>query len=186
MSVKIDSTAVVDEGAAIGDGTVIWHFCHVQSGASIGERCSLGQNVCVGSGAVVGNGVRIQNNVSVYGGVTVEDDCFLGSSCVFTNDHAPRADAHKGPAGWLPTFVRHGASIGANATIVCGHEVGKRAPVGAGAVVTRDVPAHAAVVGVPAHRVGWACDCGALLVLSGGRLCALRAPRATPSVHRGW
>lgn len=163
-------TARVDDGASVGEGTVVWHFSHVQAGARVGERCSLGQNVYIGSGAAVGDGVRIQNNVSVYGGVTVEDGCFLGPSCVFTNDPSPRADFPKGAAGWMPTVVRRGASVGANATIVCGHEVGERALVGAGAVVTRDVPSHAVVAGVPARRIGWACDCGAVLTERGGVL----------------
>lgn len=163
MAINIHPTAIVDDGAAVGDGTKIWHFSHVQAGARIGRRCSLGQNVYVGDGAVIGDGVRVQNNVSVYGGVTVEDGCFLGPSCVFTNDLTPRADFPKGPAGWRRTVVRRGASIGANATVVCGHEIGAWAMVGAGAVVASDVPPHALMLGVPARRVGWVCECGAVL-----------------------
>lgn len=163
MAAYIHPTAVVDDGAVVGDGTKVWHFSHVQSGAKVGAGCSIGQNVYVGDGAVIGDGVRVQNNVSVYGGVTVEDCCFLGPSCVFTNDPTPRADFPKGAAGWKRTVVRRGASIGANATVVCGHEVGERALVGAGAVVASDVPARAIVVGVPARCVGWACECGAVL-----------------------
>lgn len=163
MAINIHPTAVVDDGAAVGDGTKIWHFCHVQAGARIGRGCSLGQNVYVGDGAVIGDGVRVQNNVSVYGGVTVEDGCFLGPSCVFTNDPTPRADFPKGPAGWRRTVVRRGASIGANATVVCGHEIGAWAMVGAGAAVASDVPPHALMLGVPARRAGWVCECGAVL-----------------------
>ena len=153
MGVRIHPAAVVDEDAAIGDGTAIWHFSHVQSRRRIREHCSLRQSVYVGNGAVVGDGVRIQNNASVYGGVTVEDGYFLGPSRVFTNDPAPCADARKGSAGWLPTFVRRGASIGVNATIVCGCEVGERALVDTGTVVTRDVSARAVVAGTQ-NRMG--------------------------------
>ncbi|MDN0069549.1 acyltransferase [Collinsella ihumii] len=164
-------TARVDAGASVGEGTKVWHFSHIQAGARIGRGCNIGQNAFVGSGAAIGDGCKVQNNVSVYPGVTVEDDCFLGPSCVFTNDLTPRADFPKGPAGWKGTIVRRGASIGANATVVCGHEVGERAFVAAGAVVASDVPAHALVAGVPARRVGWVCDCGSVLgPIGGGRL----------------
>ena len=154
MAVQIHPTAIVDDGALIGDGTKIWHFCHVQAGASIGENCSLGQNVNVANDVRVGNGVKIQNNVSVYKGVELGDWVFCGPSCVFTNDLTPRAKYPKGEAGYLHTPVHTGASIGANATIVCGHEIGEWAMIGAGAVVTTDVPAR---------QAGWVCECGAVL-----------------------
>lgn len=156
-------TAFVDEGATIGDDTRIWHFCHVQSGAAIGENCSLGQNVNVANNVRIGNGCKIQNNVSVYEGVELEDFVFCGPSCVFTNDLTPRAKYPKGSANYKRTLVREGASIGANATIVCGHEIGPWAMIGAGAVVTSDVPAHALMLGVPARRRGWVCECGQVL-----------------------
>ena len=163
MAAFIHPTAVVDDGAVVGEGSKVWHFCHIQAGARIGEHCSLGQNVNVADGVVIGDGVKIQNNVSVYRGVELGDWVFCGPSCVFTNDLTPRAKYPKGPAGYLRTPVRTGASIGANATIVCGHEVGEWAMVGAGAVVTTDVPAHALMLGVPARQAGWVCECGSVL-----------------------
>lgn len=163
MAVFVHETARVDEGAAIGDGTRVWHFCHIQSGAVVGEGCSLGQNVNVAANVRIGDGCRIQNNVSVYEGVELEDWVFCGPSCVFTNDLTPRAKYPKGSQSRVRTLVRRGASIGANATVVCGNTVGEWAMVGAGAVVTRDVPGHALVLGVPARQVGWACECGAVL-----------------------
>lgn len=169
MAVQIHPTAVVDDGAVLGDGTKVWHFCHIQSGAHIGENCSLGQNVNVANDVVIGNGVKIQNNVSVYKGVQLDDWVFCGPSCVFTNDLTPRAKYPKGESGYLSTRVRTGASIGANATIVCGHEIGEWAMIAAGAVVTTDVPAHALMLGVPARQVGWVCECG--LILPSGLVC---------------
>ena len=163
MATFVHETAVIDEGAVVGDGTKIWHFSHVQSGAAIGEGCSLGQNVNVASNVRIGNGCKIQNNVSVYEGVELEDYVFCGPSCVFTNDLTPRAKYPKGSANYKKTPVRTGASIGANATVVCGHEVGEWAMIGAGAVVTSDVPSHALMLGVPARRRGWVCECGAIL-----------------------
>lgn len=163
MTVQIHPTAIVDDGAVIGDGSKIWHFCHIQAGAHIGQNCSLGQNVNVANDVRIGNGVKIQNNVSVYKGVELEDWVFCGPSCVFTNDLTPRAKYPKGEAGYLHTPVHTGASIGANATIVCGHEIGEWAMIGAGAVVTTDVPAHALMLGVPARQAGWVCECGAVL-----------------------
>lgn len=147
-------TSVIDPGCAVGEGTVVWHFCHLVGGCRVGARCSLGQNVVVMSTAVVGDGCRIQNNVSIFDGVKLEDDVFVGPSVVFTNVLNPRAFVcRKGE--YRPTLVRRGASIGANATIVCGVVVGEYALVGAGSVVTKDVPPYALVVGNPARRVGW-------------------------------
>jgi UDP-2-acetamido-3-amino-2,3-dideoxy-glucuronate N-acetyltransferase len=161
----VHPTAVVDEGAQIGDDTRIWHFCHVQPGAVVGQRCILGQNVNVDRDAVIGSGVKIQNNVSIYKGVIVEDDVFLGPSCVFTNVVNPRAFIER-KTEFRRTVVGRGASIGANATIVCGHDLGPYCMVGAGAVVTREVPAYALVVGVPARILGWVCRCGERLALA--------------------
>jgi UDP-2-acetamido-3-amino-2,3-dideoxy-glucuronate N-acetyltransferase len=155
-------TALVDAPAEVGAGTKIWHFCHVMSGARIGAGCSLGQNVFVGSRAVIGSGCKIQNNVSVYDAVQLEDDVFVGPSAVFTNVINPRAFIVRKDE-YRSTIVRRGASIGANATIVCGREIGPYAFVAAGAVVTRDVPAHALVKGVPARQDGWVCRCGVVL-----------------------
>ena len=157
---NIHPTAVVDENVRIGEGTKIWHFTHVQSGAVIGKRCMLAQNVYVGAGAVIGDDCKLQNNVSVYGGVTLGNGVFCGPSCVFTNDLTPRALYPKGSARFVKTVVKDGATIGANATIVCGHTIGKNAMIGAGAVVTADVPDHALMLGVPARRSGFVCTCG--------------------------
>jgi UDP-2-acetamido-3-amino-2,3-dideoxy-glucuronate N-acetyltransferase len=147
-------SAVIDEGAVVGDGTKIWHFCHVMTGSVIGEQCVLGQNVAVGPDATIGNGCKIQNNVSIYKGVTIEDDVFCGPSAVFTNVRTPRAFVERKDE-FRPTLVKRGASIGANATIVCGIVIGEYAMIGAGAVVTADVPPHALVVGAPARFLGW-------------------------------
>ncbi len=159
----VHKSSCVDEQVSIGAGTKIWHFCHIQTGAVIGENCTLGQNVNIASRVKIGSGVKIQNNVSVYEGVTIEDDVFLGPSCVFTNDLTPRSRYPKGSANYVPTLVRAGASIGANATIVCGHTIGRCAMIGAGAVVTSDVPDHALMLGVPARQAGWVCACGKVL-----------------------
>ncbi len=159
----VHPTSIVDDDVEIGEGTKIWHFSHIQSGAHIGRNCSFGQNVNVSNRVKIGNGVKVQNNVSLYEGVELEDYVFCGPSCVFTNDLTPRAKYPKGPAGYKKTLVCYGASIGANATVVCGHTIGKWALIGAGAVVTGNVPAHAVMLGVPARQRGWACECGALL-----------------------
>ncbi len=149
----IHESSYVDEGVTLGAGTKVWHFCHIQKGAVLGENCSLGQNVNIGPNVKIGNGVRIQNNVSVYEGVEIEDNVFLGPSCVFTNVLMPRAD--KSVHGkYERTLVKEGASLGANCTIVCGHTIGRRALVAAGAVVTKDVPDYAIVAGVPAKIIG--------------------------------
>ncbi|GLC27562.1 acyltransferase [Roseisolibacter agri] len=161
---SIHASAFVDEGAQIGADTKVWHFCHVMPGAVIGERCSLGQNVVVMNRVRIGDNVKIQNNVSVYEGVELEDDVFCGPSMVFTNVLNPRSHVSR-KHEYRPTKVGRGASIGANATIVCGTTLGEYAFVGAGAVVTRDVPAYALVVGVPARQRGWMCQCGEQLEL---------------------
>ena len=148
----IHPSSVVDEGAQIGKGTKIWHFCHIQGSARIGENCSLGQNVNVAG--VVGNGCRIQNNVSVYDGVVLEDNVFCGPSCVFTNVLIPRA-AYPVGGKYEKTVIKEGASLGANCTVVCGHTVGRFAMIAAGAVVTKDVEDYALMAGVPAKRIGW-------------------------------
>ena len=158
----IHESAFVDEGARVGSGTKIWHFCHVLPGAVIGDECSLGQNVVVMGGTKIGHNVKIQNNVSIYEGVELEDDVFCGPSMVFTNvvnprSHVPRKHEYR------KTLVRKGATIGANATIICGVTLGRYCFVGAGAVVTKDVPAHALVAGVPAVLAGWLCECGVKL-----------------------
>ncbi|QNM97374.1 acyltransferase [Chitinimonas koreensis] len=171
MSYQAHPTAIVDDGARVGDGTRIWHWTHVSAGAEIGADCSLGQNVYVGGKAVVGRGVKIQNNVSIYDSVTLADDVFCGPSVVFTNVVNPRGHVSRKHA-YRPTTVGRGASLGANATIVCGHSIGEYAMIGAGAVVTRDVPAYALMVGVPARRVGWVCRCGEKLPAGDAPRCA--------------
>ena len=155
----VHESSYVDEDVQIGIGTKIWHFCHVQRGARIGNNCSLGQNVNVGNNVRIGNGVRVQNNVSIYEGVELEDNVFCGPSCVFTNVMTPRA--HFPVHGvYAPTLVKEGASLGANSTVVCGHTVGRSALIAAGAVVTKDVPDYALMAGVPARQIGWVCECG--------------------------
>jgi UDP-2-acetamido-3-amino-2,3-dideoxy-glucuronate N-acetyltransferase len=150
----VHPSSFIDQPCEIGVGTHIWHFCHVMSGACIGRHCSLGQNVMVASGVKVGDNVKVQNNVSLYSGVTIDDDVFLGPSCVFTNVINPRSEINR-KSEYLPTVVRRGATIGANATIVCGVIIGRYAFVGAGAVVRRDVPDYGLMVGVPAIQIGW-------------------------------
>jgi UDP-2-acetamido-3-amino-2,3-dideoxy-glucuronate N-acetyltransferase len=168
VSIFIHESSYVDDGAVVGDGTKIWHFCHVMPGAVIGERCNLGQNVVVMPGVRIGNNVKIQNNVSIYEGVELEDDVFCGPSMVFTNVINPRSHVSR-KAEYMRTLVRRGATIGANATVVCGLTLGEYAFVGAGAVVTKDVKPFALVTGVPARQVGWMCRCGERLGTSGLR-----------------
>ncbi len=163
MSFFVHDTAIVDDGAKIGDGTKIWHWVHVSKNSVIGERCVLGQNVFIAPGVVLGNLVKIQNNVSVYAGVEIADEVFLGPSCVFTNVNNPRAHVERKDEFRI-TNVGRGASVGANATIVCGHDIGQYAFVGAGSVVTHHVPPHAMVYGNPARVRAWVCRCGEKLV----------------------
>ena len=154
INYTVHDTAIVDEGAQIGKNTRIWHWTHVCGGAQIGEGCSLGQNVFIGNNVVIGNNVKIQNNVSVYDNVTLEDDVFCGPSMVFTNVYNPRSAIPRKDE-YRNTIVKRGATLGANCTIVCGVTIGKHAFIGAGAVVTKDVPDYALVVGVPAKQIGW-------------------------------
>jgi len=160
-------TSCIDEGCIIGKGTKIWHFSHIMSGSRIGESCNIGQNVFISSGVTVGNGVKIQNNVSIYTGAVIEDDVFLGPSCVFTNVINPRAFIERKDE-FRPTIVKKGASIGANATIVCGNNIGRYSLIGAGAVVTKPIPDHALAVGSPARIIGYLCKCGQRLEITGG------------------
>jgi len=171
VAFKAHETACVDEGAKVGEGTRIWHFSHVMPGAVIGAHCSLGQNTFVANQVEIGDHVKIQNNVSVYEGVVLEDYVFCGPSMVFTNVKTPRSAFPRNTSDdYAETRVGRGASIGANATVVCGVTIGAWAFVAAGAVVTKDVPPYALMVGVPARRIGWACECG--LTLPTGLACA--------------
>jgi len=171
---SVHETAVVEPGARLGAGTRVWHHAHVREGASVGAGCTLGKNVFVDAGVVIGDRTKVQNNVSVYAGVTLEEDVLVGPSAVFTNDRYPRATT----AAWtvVPTTVRRGASIGANATVVCGSVIGEWALVAAGAVVTSDVAAHELVAGVPARRAGWVCECGQVLLRTDGGCPACTCP----------
>ena len=155
----IHESSYVDEGVTIGASTRIWHFCHIMGGSRIGENCNIGQNVVIGPDVSIGNRCKVQNNVSVYNGVTLEDDVFCGPSMVFTNVFNPRAYIRRMDEA-RPTLVKKGATLGANCTIVCGHVIGAYALVGAGAVVTKDVPDYALMVGNPARQTGWICECG--------------------------
>lgn len=158
-------TALVDEGCSIGNGTKIWHFSHIMSNCTLGEKCNIGQNVVVSPGVILGNNVKVQNNVSIYTGVTCDEDVFLGPSMVFTNVINPRSAINRRDQ-YTKTHVGKGASIGANATIVCGHDIGEYAFIGAGAVVTKNVPAFALVVGNPAKQIGWVSEYGHKLVFN--------------------
>ncbi len=164
-------TAVIDSGCTIGRGTKIWHFSHIMTGCTIGEGCNIGQNVVVSPGVQLGMNVKIQNNVSLYTGVICEDDVFLGPSMVFTNIVNPRSSVIRKDQ-YVPTYVRRGASIGANATVVCGHEIGEWSFIGAGAVVTRPVKPYALVVGNPARQIGWVSEYGHRLVFDGNGMAA--------------
>jgi UDP-2-acetamido-3-amino-2,3-dideoxy-glucuronate N-acetyltransferase len=158
----VHESAYVDEGSQIGKGTRIWHFCHIMARARVGRGCNIGQNVVISPDVVIGDNVRIQNNVSVYTGVVLEDDVFCGPSMVFTNVINPRSHVSR-KHEYQATLVKRGATLGANSTIVCGHTIGRYAFIGAGAVITRDVPDHALVVGNPGRITGWVCQCGVKL-----------------------
>jgi UDP-2-acetamido-3-amino-2,3-dideoxy-glucuronate N-acetyltransferase len=161
MGYYVHESAIVDQGARIGEGTKIWHFSHIMSKAVIGSGCTLGQNVFVANNVIIGNNVKIQNNVSIYEGVILEDYVFCGPSMVFTNVKTPRSAFPRNTSkDYLMTRIKYGASLGANATILCGITVGEWAMVAAGAVVTKDVPSYALIAGVPAKRIGWICECG--------------------------
>jgi acetyltransferase-like isoleucine patch superfamily enzyme len=170
----VHPTADIEDGVTIGDGTRIWHQGHIRSGASIGRGCNLGKNVFVDAGVSIGSRVKIQNNVSVYRGVTIEDDVFVGPSAVFTNDRYPRAASDTWEV--VPTLVRRGASIGANATLVCGIEIGEYAVVAAGSVATRSVRPHQVVMGNPARHYAWACTCGQVVSKAAEPPIDLRCP----------
>jgi UDP-2-acetamido-3-amino-2,3-dideoxy-glucuronate N-acetyltransferase len=168
MAFVAHPSAIVDDGAKIGDNTRIWHWVHICSGARVGNDCSFGQNVFVGNKVVIGNNVKVQNNVSIYDDVTLEDDVFCGPSMVFTNVINPRSHVSR-KSEYKSTLVKQGATIGANATVVCGHTIGEYAFIGAGAVVTRDVSPYALMVGTPARRIGWMCRCGEKLPVTGDK-----------------
>ncbi len=159
MEYYVHPSAIVDEGCKIGTATKVWHFSHIMTNCTIGNNCNIGQNVVISPEVIIGNNVKIQNNVSLYTGVTCDDDVFLGPSCVFTNVINPRSAINRRDQ-YLKTHVGKGASIGANATIVCGHDIGEYAFIGAGAVVTKTVPPYALVVGNPAKQIGWISECG--------------------------
>lgn len=182
----IHQSSYIDEGAEIGEGTKIWHFCHIMSGARIGPKCNIGQNVVVSPGVILGKGVKVQNNVSIYTGVICEDDVFLGPSMVFTNVINPRAFIER-KNEYRQTLIKQGASIGANATIVCGITVGQYAFIGAGTVVSKDVPDYALVYGSPARIRGWVCKCGEKLAFSNERascpVCGLKYVRINDVVR---
>lgn len=159
----VHESSYIDDDVEIGEGTKIWYYCHIQQGVRIGKNSSFGQNVYIGKDVKIGNGVKVQNNVSIYECVELEDYVFCGPSMVFTNDLTPRAKYPKGRVGYKPTLVKTGATIGANATVVCGNKLGEWCMIAAGAVVTKDVPAHALMAGVPAKQIGWVCECGQVL-----------------------
>lgn len=168
----IHESSYVDEGVEIGTGTKVWHFSHIQSGSKIGSQCTLGQNVNIGNNVIIGNYCKIQNNVSIYEGVILEDYVFCGPAMVFTNINTPRCKyPQRGSVYYEKTLVKKGATISANATIICGHTIGRHALIAAGAVVTTDVPDYALMMGVPAKRKGWVCECGELLKGDGDLVC---------------
>lgn len=185
----VHESSYVDKGALIGDGTKVWHFSHIMSGAEIGKNCSLGQNVFVAGKVKIGNNVKIQNNVSIYEGVLLEDEVFCGPSMVFTNVRIPRSGFPRNTSGdYGITLVKRGASIGANATIVCGVTISEWAFVAAGAVVTKNVPRYAVVAGVPSRIIGWACECGEILIFTGSQTicqaCTRKYERKEQAVTR--
>lgn len=174
----VHESSFIDPDVEIGDGTKIWHFSHVLSGAKIGAYCIIGQNVCIERDVVIGDRCKIQNNVSVYKGVTMEDEVFCGPSCVFTNVYNPRAFIER-KTEFLPTLIKRGATIGANATIVCGAAIGRYALIAAGAVVKSDVPDYALVAGVPARQIGWVCKCGTTLRFASQEAPGVRSQEST-------
>jgi UDP-2-acetamido-3-amino-2,3-dideoxy-glucuronate N-acetyltransferase len=179
MAFFVHESAYVDEGVRVGEGTKIWHFSHVMSGAQIGKHCSLGQNVFIGSNVHIGDHVKLQNNVSVYEGVILEDYVFCGPGMTFTNVRTPRSAFPRNSAEhYLTTRVQRGATIGANATVICGVTLGSWSFVAAGAVVVRDVPAYRLVAGVPGRGIGWACQCGVSLVFHGDQAVCRECDRA--------
>ncbi len=176
----IHGSAYVDEPCSIGVGSQIWHFSHVMSNVVLGRKCKIGQNVFIASGVIVGDRVKIQNNVSIYAGVILEDDVFCGPSCVFTNVKTPRSAVPRNTVDdYLITTIKQGATIGANATIVCGHTIGRYAFIGAGATVTKDIPDYALVYGNPAQQHGWMCECGLKLpaAMLHGRIACVECDR---------
>jgi UDP-2-acetamido-3-amino-2,3-dideoxy-glucuronate N-acetyltransferase len=177
VTVVIHGTAIVDDGAVLGDGCRVWHFTHICAGARIGPACTFGQNVFVGNDVTLGSNVKVQNNVSIYDAVVIEDDVFCGPSMVFTNVYNPRSAVPR-KAEYRPTLIRKGATLGANSTIVCGVTVGRYAFIGAGAVINRDVPDFALMVGVPARQVGWMSRYGERLPLPLEGVAEVRCPHS--------
>lgn len=180
----VHPTAIVDEPAEIGEGTKIWHFSHIMSGAKIGKNCVIGQNVFISSGAIIGNHIKIQNNVSIYDGVILEDDVFCGPSMVFTNVFNPRSFISRRKE-FRKTLVKRGATIGANATVICGNTIGEYAFIGAGSVITKDVPDYAMVYGNPAKVKGWICQCAEEIVFRSGKAICKACGRRYKKDHHG-